>query len=61
MGAIVYHIQLGRSRDRSWCGRYIGFHVGLASTTEDDYRDKVVKGLTRNICKNCIRSLEANR
>lgn len=52
------HIQQGQSLHRSWCGLAVTYRM---STDEDDYRDKVVKGVTGNICKNCIRSLEANR
>lgn len=55
---IVQHIT--RSRDRSWCGLYVGFHQPKPQISEDDFKDKREKGLGRNVCRSCRKAFEAS-
>lgn len=57
---IVQHIWLGDSRERSWCGLYVGFHKPLPAMVESDYIARKAKGLGATTCHNCARSYDAN-
>lgn len=57
---VIHHVRVGQSVDRSWCGKYIGWHAALPSMSEDDFREKREKNLTVNVCRNCRKGIEAH-
>lgn len=57
---MTQHIYLGKSRERSWCGLYVGFHAPKPAIIESDYTQRREMNVVASICRNCRRSFDAH-
>ena len=57
---VIQHVQLGASRDRAWCGRYVGFHNPKPVIPESDFLERRAMRSISSVCGHCRRSFEAD-
>lgn len=55
----IWHVRLGESRDRAWCGRYVGFHNPRASIDEGELAARRETGHLASVCGHCLRAIRA--